>query len=105
MESDRRPLGWWMATMALLIFVMIGIGGYTRLSDSGLSMTQWKPVTGWLPPLTTEQWQQSFELYRQTPEFLHHNPHFDLEDFKGIFWAEYVHRVFGRVLGLSLIHI
>lgn len=85
--------------MALAIFIMIGIGGYTRLSQSGLSMVEWKPVTGWLPPLDTEEWNDSFEKYRQHPEYKMVNMDMDLEGYKKIFYVEYFHRVFGRLLG------
>lgn len=86
--------------MAILIFMMIAVGGYTRLSGSGLSMVGWRPVTGWLPPLNENQWQKEFNLYQTSPQYKKVNNHYDLEAFKGIFWSEYFHRLFGRVLGL-----
>jgi heme a synthase len=86
--------------MTALIFLMIAVGGYTRLSGSGLSMVGWRPVTGWLPPLSESHWKQEFQQYQDSPQFKKVNSHFGIEDFKGIFWAEYTHRLFGRVLGL-----
>lgn len=86
--------------MAILLFMMIAVGGYTRLSGSGLSMVGWRPVTGWLPPLNEMQWQDEFNLYKTSPQYQKVNHHYDLDAFKGIFWSEYLHRLFGRVLGL-----
>lgn len=86
--------------MASMIFVMIAIGGYTRLSGSGLSMVDWKPVTGWLPPLSESEWLASFASYRESPEYKLVNRLMNIEGFKSIFWAEYIHRLFGRLLGI-----
>jgi len=89
-----------MLVMTLLIFAMIALGGYTRLSGSGLSMVTWRPVTGWLPPIGEGQWQEEFAKYQTSPQYQKENSHYDLEAFKGIFWAEYFHRLLGRILGL-----
>jgi len=83
-----------------MVYFMVLLGGLTRLTHSGLSMVDWKPVIGWLPPLSVEEWERVFENYRQTPEYLKINQHMTLEDFKSIFWFEYVHRLWGRVMGL-----
>jgi len=99
--SPDRWIGVWLLSVAFLVYLMIGVGGYTRLSESGLSIVQWKPVTGWLPPLTVEQWEECFSAYRKSPEFQKVNSHMNLEDFKEIFYPEYFHRVFGRVIGLA----
>lgn len=88
----------WLLTLLVLLLAMISVGGVTRLTKSGLSITEWRPVTGILPPLTEEAWEREFSLYRNSPEFRHHNAHFELGDYKGIFWWEYIHRVLGRVI-------
>ena len=80
---------------------MVVLGGVTRLTGSGLSMADWRPVTGVLPPMTEAAWQQTFELYQQTPEFKLKNSHMDVQAFKSIFWLEYLHRLLGRLIGLA----
>lgn len=95
-----RAIGVWLLFIAFLIYLMIGIGGYTRLSDSGLSMVKWKPVTGWLPPLTEEQWQQEFYDYQHSPQYKQVNYEITLDGFKTIYYPEYFHRVFGRMIGM-----
>lgn len=88
----------WLVSLCALLLAMISIGGITRLTKSGLSITQWKPVTGMLPPLSEQDWQRQFELYQQSPEFHKVNSHFELEDYKNIFWWEYLHRLLGRII-------
>ncbi|MBF0185751.1 MAG: COX15/CtaA family protein [Magnetococcales bacterium] len=83
-----------------MILLMVIIGGLTRLTGSGLSMVQWAPVLGWLPPLNEADWQETFALYRQSPEFLKINWEMTLTGFKSIFWLEYIHRLIGRITGL-----
>ncbi len=90
----------WLKIMCLMIIFMIIIGGYTRLTDSGLSMTDWKPVTGVLPPLNEASWHVEFESYKQSPEYLKVNNDIDLIQFKTIFYVEFVHRILGRITGL-----
>ncbi len=80
---------------------MVVLGGVTRLTGSGLSMTDWKPIMGVLPPLSNADWQARFELYQQSPEFRKINAHMDVEAFKGIFWLEYLHRLLGRAIGIA----
>ena len=99
-DNPDRAIGVWLLFVAFLIYLMIGIGGYTRLSDSGLSMVKWKPVTGWLPPLSLEQWEQEFNDYQQSPQYKQVNQNMDLNGFKKIYYPEYFHRVFGRLIGL-----
>lgn len=82
---------------------MIGLGGATRLTGSGLSITEWDLITGILPPLTSQDWHNLFANYQQSPEFQHINSHFTLTDFQGIFWLEYIHRLWGRLLAIPLI--
>lgn len=80
---------------------MVVLGGVTRLTGSGLSMAEWRPIMGALPPLNDAEWQRVFEIYQQTPEFKHVNSDMDVEAFKGIFWLEYLHRLLGRILGFA----
>lgn len=88
---------------ALMVLVMIVLGGVTRLTGSGLSMVVWEPITGALPPLNMEQWQAVFEAYQASPEFKSVNYGMTLPEFKGIFWLEYIHRLWGRILGLTVL--
>lgn len=84
-----------------MVFVMVGIGGATRLTGSGLSMVEWKPLTGWLPPMSEAGWQILFDKYRQYPEYQKVNAGMSLADFQSIFWLEYIHRVWGRLIGIA----
>jgi cytochrome c oxidase assembly protein subunit 15 len=97
--ADRRVATWLLVCCAL-VFAMVILGGVTRLTGSGLSMADWHPVTGILPPLNEADWQKNFELYRQTPEFQKINSHMQVDDFKSIFWLEFLHRLLGRTIGL-----
>ncbi len=90
----------WLYGCALLIFIMIIIGGLTRLTNSGLSITEWKPVTGVIFPFTESAWQIEFDKYKQSPEFIHVNFMISLSEFKFIYFLEYFHRLFGRLIGL-----
>ena len=94
-----RSVSVWLFACAALIVVMVVLGGLTRLTDSGLSMTQWKPVTGWLPPLSEAGWQQEFTSYQASPEFRERNPDMTVSGFKSIFWLEFIHRLVGRLAG------
>jgi len=98
--TPRRAVTVWLVFMACAVAAMVSIGGITRLTESGLSMVEWRPLIGWLPPLSEAEWQRVFALYRETPEFRLVNFALDLGGFKAIFWWEYIHRVFGRLLGL-----
>jgi cytochrome c oxidase assembly protein subunit 15 len=93
----------WLFLCCALVFAIIVVGGVTRLTHSGLSITEWQPIVGTLPPLTDEQWQQAFEKYRQTPEFRLVNHDMTLAGFKRIFWWEYAHRLLGRVIGAAFL--
>ncbi|GIT92221.1 heme A synthase [Jannaschia pagri] len=90
----------WLITLFVLVVVMIAVGGLTRLTDSGLSITEWKPLTGAMPPLTAEDWEAEFELYRAIPEYQLQNQGMSLSEFKVIYWWEWGHRQLGRVIGL-----
>ncbi len=93
----------WLNWMAFLVFVMVLIGGATRLTDSGLSITEWQPVIGAMPPLNEADWNTVFEKYKQTTEFKIQNRWMTLADFKPIFWWEWGHRSFGRFLGIAFL--
>ncbi len=97
----HRAVGLWLLACAGLVLAMIVVGGLTRLTNSGLSMVEWKPLTGLLPPLSEAAWQDLFAKYQQYPEFQRINTHMTLADFQGIFWLEFIHRVLGRVVGLA----
>ena len=97
---QNRAIASWLLICCALVFAMVVLGGVTRLTGSGLSMTDWKPITGILPPLSDAAWQQQFERYQQSPEFQTVNAHMDVNDFKGIFWLEYLHRLLGRTIGI-----
>lgn len=91
----------WLLAVAALVFAMVVVGGITRLTESGLSITEWKPVSGTLPPLNEAQWLVEFEKYKQIPEYQLINKGMSLADFKFIFFWEYIHRLLGRVIGLA----
>ncbi|MDR6625914.1 COX15/CtaA family protein [Caulobacter segnis] len=101
LRSDRsRPVAIWLFIVAAMVFAMVVVGGATRLTDSGLSITQWKPIMGALPPMSDQAWRESFELYKQIPQYQLVNPDMTLEGYKGIFWWEWAHRLLGRTVGL-----
>jgi cytochrome c oxidase assembly protein subunit 15 len=99
-EVDRRRVAAWLLVCATLVFAIIVVGGVTRLTRSGLSIVEWQPLAGTLPPLNEGEWHTLFEKYQRTPEFKQVNFDMDLAGFKGIFWWEYVHRLLGRLIGL-----
>ena len=99
-ESMRKKIALWLLICCGLVFVMVVLGGVTRLTGSGLSMVDWRPVAGILPPMSDEAWQRTFEMYQQTPEFQKINSDMDVDGFKGIFWLEYLHRLLGRTIGV-----
>jgi cytochrome c oxidase assembly protein subunit 15 len=101
--SDRndRAIGLWLLGVAGLVLAMILLGGVTRLTQSGLSMVDWKPLTGFIPPLSLEAWQAEFLAYKQYPEYKLINKGMALDEFKSIFWWEFSHRVLGRIIGLA----
>jgi heme a synthase len=102
MTSARpRQLAWWLLSVAALIVLMVVVGGITRLTESGLSITEWKPISGAIPPLTEAQWQAEFANYRRIPEYQQLNAGMTLAGFKAIFFWEYAHRLLGRVIGLA----
>ncbi len=95
-----RKVGLWLLVCAGMIFVMVILGGITRLSGSGLSIMEWDPLMGALPPLSTAEWNRVFDLYRGIAQYKHINAGMTLPEFQGIFWWEYAHRLWGRLIGL-----
>jgi cytochrome c oxidase assembly protein subunit 15 len=95
-----RQVAIWLLTCCALVFAMVILGGVTRLTGSGLSMVDWRPIMGVVPPMGDAAWQETFDLYRSSPEFQHRNFDMGVEDFKGIFWLEYLHRLLGRLIGI-----
>jgi heme a synthase len=96
----RKAVGLWLLAVALVILAMITIGGLTRLTGSGLSITEWKPIMGVLPPLSEAAWADAFAKYRRIPQYVLENRGMSLDAFKGIFWWEWTHRFLGRLLGV-----
>ena len=90
----------WLITVTIMVLGIIVIGGLTRLTDSGLSMTDWRPLLGIIPPLNKNSWQTVFEMYKLTPEFKIVNKNMTIEEFKYIFWWEWFHRIFARIIGI-----
>ncbi len=102
-HKSYKPVIIWLYSGVLLIILMVAVGGAVRLNNSGLSIVQWKPITGIIPPLNNNEWQKAFDDYKKIPEFkLEHN-HFKLNDFKIIFLWEYFHRLIARIIGLVFI--
>lgn len=107
LPSLRQPrpaaLARWLWAVALLVIAVVAVGGITRLTESGLSITEWKPVSGVLPPLSEAGWQAEFEKYKQIPEYKAINLGMTLEGFKAIFFWEWLHRILGRLVGMALL--
>lgn len=100
MHDKHKGIALWLFTCAAMVFIMVVLGGLTRLTHSGLSIVDWRPVMGILPPLTYDAWEQVFALYKETPEYRQVNQGMDLAGFKSIFWLEYIHRLWGRLIGM-----
>ena len=107
LSAARTPrpaaLARWLWIVALLVIVVVGVGGITRLTESGLSITEWRPVSGVLPPLNEADWIREFEKYKQIPEYKEINLGMTLAGFKAIFFWEWLHRILGRVVGMALV--
>ena len=101
LESRKRAIRVWLISLWLLVLLMVMVGGITRLTGSGLSIVEWRPVTGALPPLDEAAWAAEFDSYRRSPQFLHQNSWMQLSDFKQIYFWEYFHRLLGRLIGLA----
>ncbi len=101
--AAARPVALWLFACCALVFAMVVVGGITRLTHSGLSIVEWQPIVGTLPPLNDAQWQETFARYQLTPEFLQVNRGMSLAEFKGIYWWEYFHRLLGRAIGAAFL--
>lgn len=99
-EGGQTVLRVWLFTLAALVFLMVSVGGATRLTGSGLSITEWQPIIGILPPLSDAAWQEAFAKYQQIPQYQHVNRGMSLDAFKVIYWWEWTHRFLGRLIGL-----
>ena len=100
MKKDNNKVIYWLLTGCILIFIMVVVGGITRLTHSGLSISNYKLISGVIPPMNDIEWQEAFDLYKQYPEYQKLNNHFNLQDFKDIYFWEWFHRVIGRFIGL-----
>lgn len=100
MIMQKNPILVWLASCCAMIFLMALIGAITRLTESGLSITRWEPISGAIPPLNENNWNHAFDLYKQSPQYRAINQGMDLEAFKGIFFWEWLHRLWGRLIGL-----
>src|SRR4051812_35986012 len=100
-SEPYRAVRWWLISVAALIALMVLVGGATRLTESGLSIVEWKPVTGSVPPLSEAQWMAAFEAYKTIPQYRELNAGMSLSEFKEIFWWEWSHRLLGRFIGVA----
>jgi heme a synthase len=101
--SSSRAVGVWLWCVAALVFAMVLVGGATRLTESGLSIVEWKPVTGVVPPLSVADWQAEFAKYKTIPQYEQLNRGMSLDDFKAIYWWEWGHRLLGRIIGAAFL--
>ena len=99
--DQNRAVAIWLFVSAALVFAMVVVGGITRLTGSGLSITEWKPIMGALPPMNAADWNEAFEKYRAIPQYTQINAGMSLAEFQGIFWWEWAHRLLGRVIGAA----
>jgi cytochrome c oxidase assembly protein subunit 15 len=102
MQPASAPIRNWLIVVAGMIFFMIVLGALTRLTESGLSMVEWQPITGWLPPLSDQAWQAELQKYLSSPQGMLVNRGFTVPEFQHIFWLEYLHRLWGRLIGLAV---
>ena len=100
-SARPRAISQWLFVVAALVFTMVVVGGITRLTESGLSMVRWEPISGTIPPLNEADWQAEFDAYRTSPEYQKINRGMSLSEFKEIFFWEYVHRLLGRLVGVA----
>ena len=100
MQKDNKKVIYWLLTGCVLIFIMVVVGGITRLSHSGLSISNYKLISGTIPPVSDTEWEAAFDLYKQYPEYKKLNNQFTIQDFKDIYFWEWLHRVIGRFIGL-----
>src|SRR5260221_11430597 len=101
--ASRRAIAIWLFAVCALLVAMIVLGGLTRLTGSGLSITEWKPIHGALPPLSDREWAQEFDAYKAIPQYQRVNAGMTLDEFKGIYWWEWSHRNLGRFIGFAFL--
>src|SRR5712692_8413067 len=101
--TAARAIWLWLWCVAGLVFAMVLVGGATRLTESGLSIVEWKPVTGVIPPLGEADWQAEFAKYKTIPQYEQLNRGMSLDEFKAIYWWEWAHRLLGRVIGVAFL--
>ncbi len=102
-SPPNHAVAWWLLACCVLVFATVVVGGATRLTHSGLSITEWQPIVGIVPPLSDADWDAAFAKYRATPEYRQINQGMPLAEFKGIFWWEYFHRLSGRLIGVAFL--
>ncbi|KAF2669839.1 COX15-CtaA-domain-containing protein [Microthyrium microscopicum] len=102
-QTSSKSVAYWLLGSAASVFGIVIFGGLTRLTESGLSITEWRPVTGSLPPFNQTDWELEFSKYRASPEYIRLNPRMNLEEFKKIYWMEWTHRLWGRVIGITFL--
>ena len=102
-DRHRKIIALWLLFLCAMVFVMVVLGGVTRLTHSGLSMVEWRPLTGWLPPLSESEWRDAFGKYQQFPEYRDLNYAMSLTGFQSIYWHEYLHRLWGRLIGVAFV--
>src|SRR5262249_12981120 len=102
-EARRRAVRGWLIAVATLMFATLVVGGATRLTESGLSIVEWKPVTGVIPPLDAASWQDEFDKYKEIPQYRERIPGMSLDDFKIIYWWEWSHRMLVRLIGAAFL--
>jgi len=100
MNSEKKPVAIWLLICCALVFAMVVVGGVTRLTDSGLSIVEWQPLVGTLPPISQAEWDELLDKYRTSPQYQQINKGMSIEEFKTIFWWEYFHRLLGRLIGI-----
>lgn len=100
-QRNRTLIRWWLYVICLLVLSMVVVGGATRLTESGLSITEWKPIHGVIPPLNEKEWLEEFDKYKQIPEYQQINKGMSVQEFKFIFWWEWAHRLLGRFIGVA----
>lgn len=99
-EKDRRLLRIWLCVVLFTLVCLVLVGGATRLTESGLSITEWKPIHGAIPPLSVAEWEEEFQLYKRIPQYQEINKGMSLDEFKTIFWWEWAHRLLARTIGI-----
>ncbi len=103
LNRNPLPVAVWLLAVCVLIYMVIAVGGYTRLTDSGLSIVAWEPISGVIPPLSQEEWRTEFENYQRYPEYQSVNQQMQLDQFKRIYWIEYIHRLMARLTALAFL--